>query len=121
MSYADPQSVTISGSANSLPRVSSGDKNGAFQKEDATVRLSIAHSKSGSKSRRLARLDHSKIATDPFVAGNSITVGMGCYLVVETPPQGYTPAEAKAVVDGFVAWLSASTGANVTRLLGGEQ
>lgn len=120
MSYADPQSVTISGSANSLPRIGSGVSGGTFQKEDGTVVLEVSHAKQGSKSRHTAGLRHNKTATDPFVAGNSIAVGMRCYLVVETPPQGYTVAEAKAVVDGFVAWLSASTGANVTRLLGGE-
>jgi len=40
-------------------------------------------------------------------------------MVVDTP-SGYDAATAKAVVDAFTAFLSANTGANVTKLLGGE-
>jgi hypothetical protein len=45
---------------------------------------------------------------------------MGTYLVIEVPPVGYTVAEAKAVVDGFIATLTANTGSLVTQVLGGE-
>jgi len=45
---------------------------------------------------------------------------MSCTLVVDVPVNGYTVTEAKAVVDALVAYLSASTGAKVTQLLGGE-
>jgi hypothetical protein len=33
---------------------------------------------------------------------------------------GYTVAEQKAVIDGFLANLQATSGANITKLLGGE-
>jgi hypothetical protein len=45
---------------------------------------------------------------------------MSAYLVVDVPKVGYTVAEAKQIVDGLVAYLTISTGANVTKLLGGE-
>jgi hypothetical protein len=45
---------------------------------------------------------------------------MSAYLVIDVPPVGYTVAEAQAVVDGFLAYLTASSGAKVTQLLGGE-
>jgi hypothetical protein len=45
---------------------------------------------------------------------------MSVYLTVDTPVNGYTVAEAKYVVDALVAYLTASTGARVTQLLGGE-
>jgi hypothetical protein len=45
---------------------------------------------------------------------------MSAYLVVDQPITGFTVAESKQVIDGFVAWLSASSGANLTKLLGGE-
>jgi hypothetical protein len=41
-------------------------------------------------------------------------------MVVDTPVNGFTVAEAKGVVDALVAYLTASTGAKVTQLLGGE-
>jgi hypothetical protein len=34
--------------------------------------------------------------------------------------QGYTVAEAKYIVDALTLWATASTGAKVTQLLGGE-
>jgi hypothetical protein len=45
---------------------------------------------------------------------------MSSYIVVDTPVNGYTTTEAKQVVDALVAYLSASSGAKVTQLLGGE-
>jgi hypothetical protein len=45
---------------------------------------------------------------------------MSVYMVVDTPLNGVTAAEAKAVVDAFVAYMAASSGARVTQLLGGE-
>lgn len=119
MAFADPQSVTISGTAISLPRVSSGDNKGAFQSNDGNTRLSIAD-QYGNRVRRTIRLDSTKVAADPLISGANNYYSMSTYLVVDTPKVGYTVAEAKAVVDALVAYLAASTGANVTKLLGGE-
>jgi hypothetical protein len=45
---------------------------------------------------------------------------MSFYVVADTPVTGYTVAEQKQVVDALVAYLTASSGAKVTQLLGGE-
>jgi len=45
---------------------------------------------------------------------------MSCYVVVDVPVNGYTVTEEKALVDALAAYLTASTGAKVTQLLGGE-
>jgi len=68
----------------------------------------------------LIRLDNSKIAADPLLAGVNVKAGMSAYLVVDVPATGYDAAAQKAVVDGFLAYLTASTGAKVAQLLGGE-
>jgi hypothetical protein len=68
----------------------------------------------------MLRLDESKIATDPLLAGVNVKASMSVYLVVDVPLTGYTPAEQKLVTDGFIAFLSASSGAKMTQLLGGE-
>lgn len=119
MAFADPQSVTINAVANSLPRISSTANAGVFQKDDGNVRLSVEHVY-GSRTRRTIRLDHRKIAADPLVSAQSILYSMSTYLVVNTPITGYTVAEAKQVIDGLTAYLTASSGAKVTQLLGGE-
>jgi hypothetical protein len=45
---------------------------------------------------------------------------MSTYIVCDVPKTGYTVAEAKDVVDALVAYLAASSGASITKLLGGE-
>lgn len=119
MAFADPQSVTINAVANSLPRVSSGVNTGAFQKDDGNVKLEVSH-QYGKRNRRAIKLTHRKIAADPLVGSVNIQYSMSTTLVVDTPVTGYTVAEAKQIVDALVAYLTASTGARVTQLLGGE-
>lgn len=119
MSFADPQSVTINSVANSLPRTSSGVDSGVFTKDDGTVKLSVSHSY-GKRTRRSVRLEHAKVAPDPLISSTNIRHSMTAYLVVDVPVTGYSVAEAKQIVDGLTAYLTASSGGNVTKLLGGE-
>jgi hypothetical protein len=66
------------------------------------------------------RLDSQKIAADPLTAGINVLASASAYLVVDVPKTGFTAAEAKAVVDALAAYLSASSGAVVSKVLGGE-
>lgn len=120
MAYADPQSVTINAVAQSLPRTSSGVDSGVFTKDDGNVKLTVKHSYSGSRVRTLIRLDHRKVAADPLATGYNKEYSMAFYGVIDRPSVGYSNAEAKYTVDALVAWLAASSGANVTKALGGE-
>lgn len=116
---ADPQSVTINAVPHSLPRTVAGANQGQFTKEDGTVKLSVSHA-TGKRVRRSARLDSSKISADPLVPSQNQKVSTSVYIVIDQPQTGYTNAEIKLVVDGFLAWLTASSGANITKILGGE-
>jgi len=119
MAFADPQSVTINAVAIPLPRTSSGDNSGGFRSNDQLTKLSVSH-QYGKRTRHMIRLDTSKVATDPLIAGVSLMASMSAYLVVDVPPAGYSNTEAKALVDAFTAYLTASSGSKVTQLLGGE-
>jgi len=119
MSFSDPQSITINAVANSLPRISSGANSGVFQKDDGTVKLSVSHAY-GKRTRRTIRVDHSKIATDPLFPTQNARSSMSVYIVVDVPTAGYTITEEKQIVDALTAYLTASSGARVTQLLGGE-
>lgn len=119
MSFTDPQSVTINAVAQTLPRVSSGVNSGVFRKDDANVELTISHSY-GKRTRRQVKLVHRKVAADPLLTGVNTSYSMSCYVVIDHPVVGYTVAEAKQVADALVAYLTASSGARVTQMLGGE-
>lgn len=119
MSFADPQSITINAVATSLPRTSSGVNSGVFTAADGNLRLTVSHSY-GKKTRRMIRLDSSKTAADPLLPAQNVKLSSGVYLVVETPVAGFTNTELKQQIDGFIAALSASSGAKISQLLGGE-
>lgn len=119
MAFADPQSVTINAVANTLPRTGSGVTSGTFTKDDGNVKLEVSHNY-GKRNRRQIKLTHRKVAADPLLSGANVQYSMSTYIVVDTPVVGYTVAEAKQIVDALTAYLTASTGARVTQLLGGE-
>lgn len=119
MALSDPQSVTINAVAISLPRTSSGINSGSFAANDGLVKESVSHSY-GKRTRHIFRIDHSKISPDPFVSAQNNKYSMSTYLVCDVPLLGYTVAEQKQVVDGFIAQLTATSGALITKVLGGE-
>lgn len=119
MALSDPQSVTINSVAVSLPRTSSDRDAGAFTSNDGTVKETVSH-QYGKRNRHLFRIDHSKIAPDPLISSQNIKYSMSFYVVADVPVTGYTVAEQKQVVDGFIAQLNASSGALITKILGGE-
>lgn len=119
MAYADPQSVTINAVPVSLPRTGSGRGSGDFASADGTVTLSVSHTY-GKRTRRLIRLSQSKVSVDALIPSQNVRSSMSVYMVVDVPVNGFTVTEAKYLVDAFTAYLSASSGAKVTQLLGGE-
>ncbi len=116
--FADPQSITISGAAVSLPRTGASVDTGGFASADRSHRMTVSHTY-GKRVRHLIKLTKDSLVVNPLVAGQNVNQSMGVHLVVDVPA-GYDTATAKAAVDGFLAMLSASSGAQLTKLLGGE-
>lgn len=116
--FADPQTVTISGDAKTLNRTATGLDSGNFSSPDRSVRMSIAHSY-GRRTRHMIKLTVDSLVPSPIIAGQNISQSMTVHLVVDVP-NGYSTAAAKAATDGLLAHLSASSGAAVSRLVGGE-
>lgn len=119
MAFADPQSVTINAVAQTLPRVETQGSRSVYRKDDGTVSLTISHQKVAGRSRRMVRLDHSKIAADVFTSDN-LKYTTSVWLVADVPDTGYSVVEQKQIVDALTAYLTASSGARATQLLGGE-
>jgi hypothetical protein len=119
MALSDPQSVTIDGTAISLPRTSSGTNSGGFTSNDGATSLQVAHTY-GKRIRRTISLQTKKYATDPTNNSLSVPVFATLRITVDQPLQGYTADELKLALVGFIANLTASTNANMIKLLGGE-
>jgi hypothetical protein len=119
VSFADPQTVTISSVTTPLPRISVGDDKSEYQSADGLIRLSAAHTYA-KRDRRMIRLDTSKLTTDPFRPSENVRVSMSNYIVFDLPKAGYTAAEALAVWVGFKTQITATSDLLITKLLGGE-
>jgi len=117
--FTDPQSVTINAVAQSLPRIGQGLNAGLFQKDDGSYKLSINH-QNGTRNRRVIRLDNYKVATDPLVPTTNAPYRGGVWIATDFPKVGYTVAEQALLTNGFLAYLSASSYAIMTKFLGGE-
>jgi hypothetical protein len=119
MAFSDPQSITISGVASSLPRTSTGQNGSEYQSADGLIKLT-ANSAYGRRTRRVVRVDHSKVSADVYLPAQNVKHSMSHYLVFDVPPVGYTNAEIKAIYDGFKALYTGTSDALITKLLGGE-
>jgi hypothetical protein len=119
MSLPDPNTVTISGTTTPLPRTSVDEDSSKYTSSDGLIVMSANHDY-GKRIRRLIRLDVSKLTADPFKPSENVKVGMSVYTVFDLPPAGFTNAEALAAFVGFNTNLTATSNANITKLLGGE-
>jgi len=119
LSLTDPQSITIAGTTTPLPRVATGKNLSEYLSADGLIKLGASHAY-GRRTRRVLRIDHSKITADPFIPTQNAKVSMSCYMVFDVPPAGYTNTQQLDVYTGFKTLFSATSDAAITKLLGGE-
>jgi hypothetical protein len=119
MSFADPQTITISGTTTPLPRVSVGEDVSEYASGDGLIRMIASHDY-GKRIRRMLRVETEKVAPDPFRPSENVKVGMSFYVVFDLPPAGYTASEALAVYTGSKTQFTAGSDLLITKLLGGE-
>ncbi len=119
MAFPDPQSVTISGSAISLPLISREGATTEYRSADGATKLAVQHT--GTKRfRRTARITTTKVSSDPLVVSQNVRLSASVYVVLDVPVDGYTAAEQTALLAALALWMTASTNANSVRLVGGE-
>lgn len=116
MAFADPQSLTIDGSAVSLPRTGFSTNSGRFTSADGEVGLEISHSL-GSRYRHLVRITDARIVGDPLVPDQNRAVNMSAHLVIDMPRNGYTAAEVADLSAALTAW---ATEDNLLKVISGE-
>jgi hypothetical protein len=119
MAFTDPLSITISAVTTPLPRISMMEDESIYQSSDGLIQVQASHD-SGKRYRHLLRVNHSKLAPDPFRPTENVKVSMSNYIVFDVPVAGYTATEAIAIYTGFKTLYTASSDAIITKLLGGE-
>jgi hypothetical protein len=66
------------------------------------------------------RIVDTKTTADPLITGSSFIASATVSIAIDVPKVGYTITEQQAIVGALTTWLSASSGANPIKLLGGE-
>lgn len=116
--FSDPQIVKIDTVDISLPRVLTGTPQGAFVSQNGTTDLSV-ETKRGNVVRHVVRLTQRKVTQDPLTTTN-VAVFDQIELRINRPKDGFLDAEVEKQVLGLVTWLTASTNANLKKLIAGE-
>lgn len=124
MAFTDPQSITFPApfaGTIALPKTENLGASTVYTSADGTVALTAASQKTGKgRVRRTLRLDHSKYAASPLLPAQNVLNSMSVYMVFDIPIGGYSNAEAFAIYGGLKTNMTASTDANISKLLGGE-
>lgn len=120
MALPDPITVTIAGVANTLPRVGSGESTGVWAKDDRTVVFKVSQQSSKVRNRRTSRMDSSKIAADPLLAGVNRESSMSTFFNFDDPIIGLSITEKKDHALAHIAALTANSNALLIKILGGE-
>lgn len=116
MALADPQSVTISGTATSLPRTGLALDGGSFQDATGQVKMTVQHS-SNRRTRHTIKLAKSAIVSDPLVPSVNQNVSYSAHIVLDIPKNGVSLADAVALGNALVL---ACTSTTLTKVVGGE-
>jgi len=115
--FTDPQSLTINGVSNSLPRILVEGSKSTYQKSDGLLTLVNSHiNASGNRVRTMVRVDQKAVVPDPLTAVNDLE-NLAVYLVIDRPLVGFSATQVDQLVQALKAWLTTSA---VTALYGRE-
>jgi hypothetical protein len=120
MALSDPLVLALGGEAN-LPRTSvdgSVSKYSALN-DDYGIVATVSHTE-GKRTRRLFRVDLSKVTADPFIPDINREVSGSMYLVLDVPRVGFTDAELQDTWEALYGCLNASSFANFVKWIGGQ-
>jgi len=121
MAFSDPETITVNAVAQSLKRTGLGLNTGSLRTNDGNFVVEVSHSYNKGRARHTVAIRQRKIASDPVLPATNSEFTQTIRITADVPNNtGFTVAENKLLVDGFLTWLTATSGAKMTQLLGGE-
>jgi len=117
--FADPQSVTYATVAKSLPAIGRNETQSEYRLDDSggvVFDFTISH-QFKARNRAVARLRRDSIVTNPLNTATSVAASMTATFTLDFPPQVLTAADAQALGNALVAWLTSS---NILKMANGE-
>lgn len=119
MALSDPQTITIDGTAFSLPRLPGEKGRQPYTSADGNTSLIILQS-NGKRKRSAVRVEKTKVATDPLTSINTLQ-SAAVYVMFDRPLTGFSNDELAKIFAGLSAAITANTNQLALRVLGGEQ
>lgn len=116
----DPQSVTVGGTAISLPRTGIDKSSADYTSADANSQMRVAQTTNSTTRRTTVSYKTNKIAADPISAVNSRKSSIWT-ISCNAPLDGFTATELKDQFVGLATALTASSAALTLKVLGGEK
>ncbi|DAD50227.1 coat protein [ssRNA phage Gerhypos.2_4] len=122
MAFADPAVVTIDSVANNLVRINqdNGGSNYRLLGSDNDLVMLVRNSSRLDKKTGQTIERHSvDLSKTIFATADEPAIRRHAYVVIENQ-LGDTPADVVKFATGLLAYLSASSGANITKMLNSE-
>lgn len=120
MALPDPLSITIDGTATSLPRIGNDAKGTTlYQSSDGKIRQKILQATTKSRKRSSIRIETTDLVTDALT-GLTRWEDLAVYIMMDRPASGIPNDRIIKVLTGLVASTSATSYSLASRVLGGE-
>lgn len=117
--FTDPQTITIAGSAITLPRVTQKAQSAIYKNADETVVLEIETTTTGrNRKRHFAKSTKRKVVVDPLVVDKQDFDTLSFSTVADRPSYGFSLQEFTDLINAHIAWLQ--TSGVIAKLWGGE-
>jgi len=118
--FADP-TITVNAVAQALKRTGITSSQGKFRTADGLFNLTVGQQAGKNFQQSLIRLDRQQNVADPFTTGDFLLATDSVWIVTRGPNPGLVSVPTrKQLWDGLQTYLTASSGAAFTSLLGGE-
>jgi hypothetical protein len=122
--FADPQTLTVNAVAKALNKIGSGNGTSEYLLRTATdeFRLNIRNTSYADKKRQGVMIDRHNVEfvhTVFPVAPATLSTVRKTYVVIENQ-RGDTLTDPVYVASALLSWLTASTNANITKLVNYE-
>lgn len=109
MALTDPQSITVSGTARSMPLVKREGAKASYANDDELWSLTISHEpRKGNRTGSTFKFTQRKTVTNPLDSSKADYDELKLSFTIDRPGYGFTKAETQAMATGFFARLDST-------------
>lgn len=121
MAFPDPVSTTVGTETFAMNRLPSNTTEGIFRDVTQKVSLSLTPGvTAGNRRRNAARMELTKVTTDPLVSTTNVVVKGAVTIAINVPQNGFTSTEIADQIKALYTSLTANSNALLLKFINGE-